>query len=144
MLSPKEEWEVYQKANDHECNLLFHRVTALLNSQSFLVAAASFLYANKRETLMITAVGCIGLASAALALIAIALGCSVLRRWHRRGAVLIKDYGQTDLRGCYLKNRRPMPDWIHWLTIDLYGIMLAVIFLVFWILAICKIQGVFG
>jgi hypothetical protein len=150
MPSPLEQFRHYRDEDKHECNLLLSRINALLTSQSLFVAAGSFLYSNlqnrpDQQQTLVTAVGAIAVYSALHALIAIYLGCQVLRRWHRHGEKIIdRDAHKGDLTGLYLLPRRHQPDLTHFISVDLFGYLLAFVFIVFWVLAIVWVQGWLG
>jgi hypothetical protein len=120
----------YREEDRHEWSLLVTRVTSLVTSQTFLVAAVGLLYRKDPPARIEHLVLVAGLALSidALVAVAIVIGCAVLRAWHRQGRALILDDNGNDgsridppadnfLRGLYLS--RPQPDWRHLLSVDL-------------------------
>jgi hypothetical protein len=113
------------------------------------VTAVSFLYSSLQKDLVtrkvaVTAVSAIALLTAMLALMAILLGSRILRHWHRQGEKLIDSDANGDLVGCYHVPRRHLPDKTHTWSIDVFGWSLPAVFVVFWVLAICWVQGWLG
>jgi hypothetical protein len=131
----------YRQQDHFECNLLMTRINALLTSQSLFVAAASFLYNDKvNARVTITAVAIVACATAIIAFAAIWLGGGILMRWHELGQKLVDSDSENELRGCHLPDRR-LPDRIHRVSINAFGLSLPFIFLCFWIAAIAWVQG---
>jgi len=152
MATTLEQYRIYLEQDKHECNLLLNRINTLLTSQTLFVATVSFLYSSLQKELVtqkvavtaVTAVSAIALLTVMLALMAILLGSRILRHWHRQGEKLIDSDANGDLVGCHLAPRRHLPDKTHTWSIDVFGVSLPAVFVVFWVLAICWVQGWLG
>lgn len=151
MCTPRKQWAACKKGETLECKLHAERVKGLVGSQSVLVAAAAVLYIgllslkqSDQARVAVTAVGAIGITTALMSLVIILLGCRVLRQWHTQATKLIEEYGEKDLKGCYLMSRGSMTDWIHTLTFEVYSVMLPLTFVTSWAMAIGWLYGVIG
>jgi hypothetical protein len=120
----------YREEDRHEWSLLVTRVTSLVTSQAFLVAAIGLLYKKDPPSRIehLVLVAWLALLIDAFVAVAIVIGCTVLRAWHRHGrALILEDNGNEGkridppadnfLQGLYL--RRAQPDWRHMLSVDL-------------------------
>jgi hypothetical protein len=118
----------YREEDRHEWSLLVTRVTSLVTSQTFLVAAVGIFYRSYPPSGVehLVWIGWLALVVDMVVDLAIVIGCSVLRAWHRQGMALIKqdggDCGKADhpdnfLGGLYLR-RQNQPDWRHIISVD--------------------------
>jgi hypothetical protein len=120
--------------------VLSTRVAALLNTQAVFVAAIAFLYNSTDGTQiwLLKGIAALGLATTLISGIGILCGCRVIRQWLLYGESLKKEdeaAGVKKLEGHYLKGR-VQPDWLHWWSIDFFGMGLSVSFVLFWIVVL--------
>lgn len=123
---PDNEYNEYRSEDRHESTLIASRVNAMLQSQSLFVTA--FVLCNKTECNVRLVIIVLGFVTCLLSLIAISVGLIVLRNLHSQS---------NDLRktGPNLTKRNDMPDWKHWLSVDLLSAGLPTCLLFFWIFA---------
>jgi hypothetical protein len=124
--------------DQHECALLSQRISAFLVSQSFLVVASGAVYSNLYgktwSTPIVTLIAGFAIVLAVVALTAIRIGCSALRRWHAFGnALLTEDSAAKD---CFLKGfhlGRVQADKAHFWSMDVFNTAIPIAFLTGWI-----------
>jgi hypothetical protein len=152
--------EMYRNEDKHECSLLIARINALLTSQSFFLIAGVILYtsllnyykpsegkpadallpsAAKPISVLTSVIALVAFTTAILAGTAIVIGCRILRLWHSLGKELIQalrnDSGWAGIDNWFLK--RNQPDDSHTLSMDIFGIGLASVFVIFWAVVLC-------
>jgi len=82
-------------------------------------------------------IGKVALAVCILSFVALAIGCRILRKWHRHGERLIKeDKGRPPPELMHLHLDRDQPDWHHTVSMDVFVLGLCSVFIAFWIFAI--------
>ena len=150
MATLEEAFHQYRDEDNHELQLITSRLNALLTSQSFLLAAAAGVFfgfksdPSMQNLLLVSVIAALALLIAASAAMAITIGCSVLRAWHRKGTALIAEDEEKEdekqvLKGLHLHRKRP--DLNHILSVDVCfqlppyvfsGLWIAVILWLWW------------
>ena len=136
-------FQQYREEDRHECALLSARVNALLWSQSLFISAWAILHnfkgdvADVRFVLVLMSV--LAILICFFAYLAILMSCRILTKWHQHGQRLIEqDLGrpahERQLPDFHL-NRHP-PDIQHYLSIDMFGLSMPIIFGIFWLCTI--------
>jgi len=128
--------------------LLATRVNALLTAQAVFVAAIAFLYNDKGGTqkLLLIMIAVLGLLTTIITFVGIISGCRVIRWWLAHGKKLIeedeaKDDKDRELKGHYLPRATEQPDWMHTLSVDVFGWGLSLCFVLFWVLVLITLLG---
>ena len=139
---PHEAFQQYRREDQHECTLLSARVNALLWSQSLFISAWAILRNNNKVEdvkLVMVLIGVLAIVLAIFAYLAIQMSCRILTKWHLHGQRLIEQdlslpEKERQLPDFHLNRRAPDPE--HYLSINLFGLSMPIVFGVFWICTI--------
>jgi hypothetical protein len=138
-----EAFQQYRHEDQHECTLLSARVNALLWSQSLFLSAWAILLNNSHYQgvkFVMVLIGMLAITLAGFAFLAIKMSCRILTKWHLHGQRLIEQdlalpESERQLPDFHLNRRAPDPE--HYLSINLFGLSMPIVFVVFWICTIC-------